>query len=68
MAVTAAERAAKWAHVLVDDIAGWSGASGNWPLQSASGMLRRVVDAFAAWSKGEGEERYEVGTGHDAKE
>jgi hypothetical protein len=53
MAVTSAERAAKWALVLVGDIAGWSGSSGNWPLQSASGLIRRVTDGFARWRKGD---------------
>ncbi len=56
MAVVAADRAARWAYVLVDDIAGWSGASGNWPLQSASGMLRSVVGFFDKWTKGESTE------------
>lgn len=44
----AAEDAAKRAHEAIDDIAGWSGSAGNWPLQEASTAIKAVLAAFRA--------------------
>ena len=41
-----AEEAVERAYLAIDDIAGWSGSSGNWPLQEASGRIREARDAL----------------------
>lgn len=46
-----AERALKVAHLAIDDIAGWSGSSGNWPLQESSTIVRVALDLFKEKAK-----------------
>lgn len=41
-----AKKALEFAYTAIDDIAGWSGSSGNWPLQQASGIVGRALDLF----------------------
>lgn len=41
-----AEAAVVRAHEAIDEIAGWSGSSGNWPLQEASGRIKAALDAL----------------------
>lgn len=43
-AYRAAEVALVHAQTVIDDIAGWSGSSGNWPLQQCSGQVRRALE------------------------
>jgi hypothetical protein len=46
MALQSAQRALTTAHLAIDDIAGWSGSSGNWPLQDASSIVNTALDLF----------------------
>lgn len=41
-----AEAAVKRANDAIQDIAGWSGSSGNWPLQDASAKIIKALNAF----------------------
>ena len=48
-----AVKACEEAQVAIDDIAGWSGSSGNWPLHEASIRIRKAIQAFREPTKGE---------------
>jgi hypothetical protein len=50
-AYTTAVAALRHAQTLIDDIAGWSGSSGNWPLQETSGRVRAALAILDAPSK-----------------
>jgi len=36
------------AQEVIDDLAGWSGSSGNWPLQESSGRVRKALEILDA--------------------
>lgn len=41
-----AQRALTFADKTIDQIAGWSGSSGNWPLQESAGIVGMCLDLF----------------------
>lgn len=45
-AVKVADAALVRAQKVIDEVAGWSGSSGNWPLQDASANVRRALEAL----------------------
>ena len=42
-----AKKSLEFAHKTIDDIAGWSGASGNWPLQECAVIVQDALKLFA---------------------
>lgn len=45
-AYRAAEAALVYAAAVIDDVAGWSGSSGDWGVQGASGRVARALEAL----------------------